>query len=107
MSLNIPNGGIPIDDFVYNNGSYNKLYKLQDNLISLLEKGIIPMNKKYIFHSDIKDSNILVDVKKNTMKTRLIDWGLTTEYIPFQNNTFPTELIQELQEVSDIKWQHQ
>ena len=89
MSLNIPNGGIPIDDFVYNNGSYNKLYKLQDNLISLLEKGIIPMNNKNIYHSDIKDSNILVDVKKNTMKTRLIDWGLTTEYIPFKNNTFP------------------
>ena len=89
MSLNIPNGGIPIDDFVYGNGTYNKLYKLQNCLITLLEKGIIPMNNKDIYHSDIKDSNVLVDIRKNDMKTRLIDWGLSTEYIPFKNNVFP------------------
>ena len=26
MSLNLPNGGLPIDDYVYDNGSFSKLY---------------------------------------------------------------------------------
>ena len=26
MSLNLPNGGLPVDDYIYANGGYDKLY---------------------------------------------------------------------------------
>ena len=89
MSLNIPNGGLPVDDYLHEDGSFEKIYNLNTCLIQLLKKGIIPMNEKHIYHCDIKDSNTLVDNSSKIMKTRLIDWGLTTEYIPFQDNPFP------------------
>jgi hypothetical protein len=89
LSLNIPNGGIAIDDFIYKNGSLNIIKKINKSLINLLKNGIVPMNKKNVYHSDIKDSNILADNKYEELKTRLIDWGLTTEYTPFINAPFP------------------
>jgi len=89
MSLNIPNGGLPIDDYIYKNGSFDKLYVLHNSMMKLLKKGILPMNKKDIFHNDIKDSNVLVDDTTIEIKTRLIDWGLSTSYSPFNNNPFP------------------
>jgi serine/threonine protein kinase len=85
MSLNIPNGGLPIDDFLYEDGTFEKLYKVHNGLFKLLKKGIVPMNKKNVYHCDIKDSNILTDGSK----TRLIDWGLSTEYTPFKSEPFP------------------
>ena len=85
MSLNIPNGGLPVDDYLYEDGSFDKLYAVHTGLVKLLKKGIVPMNKKNIYHCDIKDSNILIDGSK----TRLIDWGLSTEYTPFENESFP------------------
>jgi serine/threonine protein kinase len=90
MTLNIPNAGIPVDDYVYDNGSFYKLQNLHDKLTSLLKKGIIPMNKKNIYHTDIKGSNVLIDTETDDIKARLIDWGLTTEYIPFKNNPLPS-----------------
>lgn len=89
MSLNLPNGGLPVDDYIYNNGNYEKLYIVHNSLVKLLKNGIIPMNNKNIYHSDIKDSNILVDDSEKTLKTRLIDWGLATEYSPYENSDFP------------------
>ena len=49
MTLNMPNGGIPVDDYIYNNGSFDKLYELNNSLIKLLKHGILPMNKKRIY----------------------------------------------------------
>jgi serine/threonine protein kinase len=46
------------------------------------------MNKNNIYHCDIKDSNILVD-DSSGLKTRLIDWGLSTEYEPNTDQPFP------------------
>ena len=89
LSLNIPNGGLPVDDYMYANGSFEKLYNLHINLVKLLKNGIIPMNNENIYHCDIKDSNIVVDDNSNELKTRLIDWGLATEFIPFKNNPLP------------------
>lgn len=92
-ALNMPYGGVPIDDYIYENISYKELIPLNKSLIELLNKGIIPMNKEGIYHSDIKDSNILIQVNNNNNSkfvTRLIDWGLTTEYIPFKEYPFPT-----------------
>jgi hypothetical protein len=88
MSLNLPNGGLPVDDYIYKDGSFEKIYNINETLIKLLKKGIVPMNEKDIYHCDIKDSNVLVDDSSN-LKTRLIDWGLTTEYVPFKENPFP------------------
>ena len=89
MSLNLPNGGLPVDDYIYNNGNYDKLYKTQAALINLLKNGIIPMNKKNIYHSDIKDSNVLIEENYSTIKSRLIDWGLTVNYNKDPTVKFP------------------
>jgi hypothetical protein len=89
MTLNMPNGGLALDDFIYNNGSFTILKKVNMRLMNLLKNGIIPMNKRNVYHCDIKDSNILVDKTTSNMKTRLIDWGLSTEYTPFINAPFP------------------
>ena len=89
MSLNIPNGGLPVDDFLYQEGSFEKIYQIHSSLVNLLKKGIIPMNNKNIYHCDIKDSNVLIDDSSNELKARLIDWGLSTEYVPYKNNPFP------------------
>jgi serine/threonine protein kinase len=83
--LNIPDGGIAIDDYIFNRGSFDKLLILNKKMIDLFTTGIVPMNKNHIYHSDIKDSNILIDT---SLKTRLIDWGLCTEYNPKSQN-FP------------------
>jgi hypothetical protein len=89
LTINMPNGGKPVDDFIYYNGSFEKLYHVSESLIDLFKNGIISMNKKNIYHCDIKDSNILVDDSQQKLETRLIDWGLSTEYKPFKNEAFP------------------
>ncbi len=86
MSLNVPNGGSPIDDFIYNNGSFNKIYMIHNKLVLLLKNGIIPMNKRNIYHCDIKDSNVLISEDKFV---RLIDWGLSVDYKPNDSDIFP------------------
>jgi serine/threonine protein kinase len=89
MALNLPNGGIPVDDYIYKNGDYGKLYKTHMALVNLLKKGIIPMNNKNIYHSDIKDSNVLIEDVDSSLKARLIDWGLTVQYVPNSTVKFP------------------
>jgi len=90
MVLNMPNGGIPVDDFIYNKGSFQKMRNINNSLMELLVNGIVPMNNRNIYHCDIKDSNVLVDDSEFQLKIRLIDWGLSTEYIPKKNNPFPS-----------------
>jgi len=89
MLLNMPNGGLPVDDYFYSDGSLKKIYNVHLSLLKLLKEGIVPMNKKNVYHCDIKDSNVLVDVSREKLKTRLIDWGLSTEYTPFKQDPFP------------------
>ena len=86
LSLNMPNGGLALDDYLYNNGSFEKMYRVHESLQKLFKKGIVPMNNRHIYHCDIKDSNVLVD---SSVQTRLIDWGLSLEYLPFKDHTFP------------------
>jgi serine/threonine protein kinase len=88
LALNMPNGGLPIDDFLLKHNSYKNIIKLNNTLIKLLNNGIIPMNQHNIYHCDIKDSNILIDSSSN-LKARLIDWGLSTEYVANINYPFP------------------
>jgi len=90
MLLNMPNGGIPVDDFIYDKGSFQKIRNINISLMDLLVNGIVPMNNRNIYHCDIKDSNVLVDDQDIQLKVRLIDWGLSTEYIPKNNSAFPS-----------------
>ena len=90
--INMKNAGIELDDYLYTNITMEKIYKLHISLVELLKNGIVPMNKLNVYHCDIKHSNILVEVvnkKTGELKTRLIDWGLATEYKPFENNPLP------------------
>jgi hypothetical protein len=89
ISINIPNGGITIDNYVEHHKISNQFIKLNNSLTDLLVNGIIKMNDLYVYHCDIKDNNILVKYNNDDIETRLIDWGLSTEYIPFENNHFP------------------
>jgi serine/threonine protein kinase len=89
MVLNMPDGGIPVDEFILKAMNFNELYNLNKSLIQLLKHGIVPMNNKHVYHCDIKDSNILVNGNEGTLKTRLIDWGLSTMYIPYKNDPMP------------------
>ncbi len=90
LALNMPYGGIPIDDYIFENKDYEKIMLMNEKMIELLNNGICPMNKMNIYHNDIKDSNILIDYSKpKDIKLRLIDWNLTIHYIPYENNKFP------------------
>jgi serine/threonine protein kinase len=89
LALNMPNGGLPVDEFLLKNKSYKNIINLNNSLIELLNNGIIHMNKNNIYHSDIKDSNILVDISSGSIQTRIIDWGLSTEYISNIDSPFP------------------
>jgi serine/threonine protein kinase len=89
MILNIPNGGIPVDDYIYEKGSFKDILKINNSLINLLTNGIVKMNSKNVYHCDIKDANVLVKNNEGKLQTKLIDWGLSTEYVPFKNQSFP------------------
>lgn len=84
--LNIPFGGVPIDEYIDHHFYPKELIHFNDTMIQLLTRGIIPMNKKNVYHNDIKSSNVLVDEKGTP---RLIDWGLAVKYIPNDNESFP------------------
>ena len=89
LLLNIPNGGVALNDYNYKSGSFTKWYKTSSHLIKLLKNAILPMNKQNYFHCDIKDSNILIKETEDDFKLRLIDWGLSTEYTPFIGEEIP------------------
>ena len=89
LALNMPFGGIPVDDYIFNDGSFEKLIPLNESLISLLIHGIIPMNNHHTYHCDIKDSNVLVNVASSVVDSRLIDWGLSIIYKPDTTQKVP------------------
>ena len=90
MILNMPNGGVPVDEYINSSPGFETMLKVHNQLVKTLKNGIIPMNEKNIYHCDLKDSNILVQEDNGSLKTRLIDWGLTTEYKPFIDHKFPS-----------------
>ena len=78
LALNMPDGGIDVDDYIDSFKDKSVLAGLYMNLntylVNLLVNGIDPMNKSQLYHCDVKGSNILVSFDK---KTKLIDWGLS------------------------------
>ena len=97
--LNIPYGGIDIDNYFEKWNSIvpsvkrNESFVVTNNsLIKLLREGIVKMNEHNYYHFDVKGGNILRtnNVKKGILdvkniKTRLIDWGLSSGYGKNQN----------------------
>ena len=76
-SLNLPDGGIELGDYIHSIFSPYKYHELNKSLLRLLVNGIEPMNHYGLYHADIKESNVLVDTV--TQKVRLIDWGLSAK----------------------------
>ena len=89
LVINMPNGGINVEEFIDKYFTKNNIIHLNNSLIDLLVNGIIPMNKMNIYHCDIKDSNVLVDKMFNT---RLIDWGLSIYYPKNIDDSVPHSL---------------
>lgn len=83
MALNMPDGGVDMGDFIEKHNTYDDFKRINAAMQKLLLNGIIPMNKLSVYHCDIKESNILISVKEdgNACIARLIDWGLSTEYV--------------------------
>jgi serine/threonine protein kinase len=95
LAINMPDGGVDVGDFLAKHHSEESLIQLNLSLIDLLNNGIVPMNQLHIYHCDVKETNILVQAKKNRKKeeilergdvvqsklyTRLIDWGISVEW---------------------------
>ena len=55
---------------------------LNKKMMGLINYAIVPMNKKKLFHLDLKAQNILVDDELNL---RIIDWGLSAVQTGTQN----------------------
>jgi serine/threonine protein kinase len=74
-SINLQDGGVELGTYIYSGLSLDGMNDLNDRMIQLLVNGILPMNKSHIYHADIKETNIVVDVDGKYV--RLIDWGLS------------------------------
>ena len=92
VALNMPHGGISVSEFLREDVDIAKLLIVHRGLVKLLRNGIVELNRRNVYHGDVKDTNILVD----TSTLRLIDWGLSAEYdprariqIPFLTNNLP------------------
>ena len=80
-AIQMPFGGIDIFDYVYKiHFNNSKMIELNQTLIHLLKNGIVKMNELGVYHGDIKDSNVLISKKEKSIRTRLIDWGLSKIY---------------------------
>jgi hypothetical protein len=90
LSLNMPYGGIDINNLLNKHFSNSTIATLNNSLLHLLINGIIPMNKLSVYHCDIKDSNILIESKNTQYIARLIDWGLSINHI--NKNGIPIKL---------------
>lgn len=81
MLMNMPRGGISIDDYFekHINMVNANFATINNNLIRLLENGVTGMNRRHIYHCDLKGSNVLLD---DNLVPRIIDWGLSNTYQP-------------------------
>lgn len=98
LILNLPYGGDDLKVFLANISNNKQFIQLNNLLVDFLFQAILPMNERNVYHSDIKDTNFLVQLKgksKFIEHIRLIDWGQSLIYhrkneIPkaWQNRTF-------------------
>ena len=97
QAITMPYGGIDVGNYIdLEQLNFKKMHALNKSLSQLLINGIVPMNKEHIFHCDIKESNVLVedtDESEDRLKTRLIDWGLSTFFNPTTEKKVPYVLL--------------
>jgi serine/threonine protein kinase len=77
INIVMPYGGISLLEYYNKNLSVKEEIIINNKLIELLLKAILPMNKLHIFHGDIKANNILVSFNNNNINLKLIDWGIS------------------------------
>ena len=92
MIINMPNGGINVKKFIQSYFVSSNIIKLNNSLIDLLVNGIVPMNKLNVYHCDIKEANVLVQINQTTLITRLIDWGLSVSTTTINSEKIPLKL---------------
>ena len=73
-AITLTNGGIDIKKYLKKKLTPERFNVLNGGLIKLLKYGIVPMNKKKLYHFDLKAGNILIS---DDNKVRIIDWGLS------------------------------
>ena len=82
--FNMPYGGLNVDKHIdkllllQKTMLYPAFIGLNNALINLLVKGIVPLNATGFIHGDVKSGNIVVSTT-TFVKARLIDWGLSFE----------------------------
>jgi len=89
-SLNLQDGGVELGTYIYSDLSLDGMKDLNTRMIQLLVNGILPMNKYHIYHADIKEANIVVDVRSKYV--RLIDWGLSMYVTTASGASIPSVL---------------
>lgn len=96
LALNMPDGGIDVDDYILNVANKSEIVELYSELnttlVDLLVNGIDPMNQANLYHCDVKGSNILVLKENKDLITRLIDWGLSINKTTSIKNIVPDKL---------------
>ena len=80
--IRMPYGGLEVYDYIHRiELQYEKMLLLNTTLLSLFTNGIIQMNRRAVYHCDIKGSNVLVDDSdQGKLYTRLIDWGISVHF---------------------------
>lgn len=76
--IQLYDGGEDLEKYILNNVmSSERLVNINNQIVRLLKKAVIPMNRLGLYHFDLKASNILMNEKN---KTKIIDFGLS-QYI--------------------------
>lgn len=95
--INMPDGGVDLDQiwhgiFRSTEPQVQERYfiKFNNHLIELLLKAVQPLNQRGMLHNDLKDSNVMVNVK--TLRPRIIDWGLACTFLPNRIKAVPSTL---------------
>jgi serine/threonine protein kinase len=87
LAINMPYGGIDASKFIKNRiYDRNSMVIFNKKMIDLLVNAIIPMNKRGIYHGDLKSYNILTNIENKKLVLRIIDWGLSSLYLPNVRN---------------------
>jgi serine/threonine protein kinase len=77
INIIMPYGGINLTQYYKQQLSSQEEINLNNKLIELLIKAILPMNRLNMYHGDIKANNILITFIENKINLKIIDWGIS------------------------------
>lgn len=78
-SINMPYSGITILEWVLEKPLTMRRFRiLNKQLIQLLQRAIVPMNRAGVIHGDIKENNVLLNARAHPV---LIDWGISAIFL--------------------------